>query len=159
MQYQVRPAVPADAPQVSQVILAALLASNAQDYPASVIERVQASFTPDAVRQLMQRRQMFVALVHGELRGTASLDGRAVRSVFVDPAYHGQGLGRQLMAAVEQAALDSGQTSLVVPSSVTAEGFYARLGFVRVRENYEGEELTLIMERALVTTETGPGLG
>ena len=65
MQYQVRPAVPADAPQVSQVILAALLASNAQDYPASVIERVQASFTPDAVRQLMQRRQMFVALVHG----------------------------------------------------------------------------------------------
>ena len=53
------------------------------------------------------------------------------------------------VAAVEQAALDSGLTSLVVPSSVTAEGFYARLGFVRVREHYEGEELTLIMERAL----------
>lgn len=149
MECQVRPALEADAARVSQVILAALLTSNAQDYPASVIERVQASFTTDSVRQLMQRRQMFVALVDGELLGTASLDGRVVRSVFVDPAYHGHGLGRQLMAAVEQAALDSGLTSLVVPSSVTAEGFYARLGFVRVREHYEGEELTLIMERAL----------
>jgi len=158
MKCQVRPALEADAPQVSQVILASLLTSNAQDYPASVIERVQASFTTDSVRQLMQHRQMFVALVDGELRGTASLDGRAVRSVFVDPAYHGRGLGRQLMAAVEQAALDSGQTSLVVPSSVTAEGFYARLGYVRVREHYEGEELTLIMERALVAAETGSGL-
>ncbi|MCL9653126.1 GNAT family N-acetyltransferase [Pseudomonas protegens] len=149
MECQVRPALEADAARVSQVILAALLTSNAQDYPAHVIERVQDSFTPDAVLQLMRRRQMFVALVDGELLGTASLDGRAVRSVFVDPAYHGHGLGRQLMAAVEQAALDSGLTSLVVPSSVTAEGFYARLGFVRVREHYEGEELTLIMERAL----------
>ncbi|BCT31291.1 GNAT family N-acetyltransferase [Pseudomonas protegens] len=149
MECQVRPALEADAARVSQVILAALLTSNAQDYPAHVIERVQDSFTPDAVLQLMRRRQMFVALVDGELLGTASLDGRAVRSVFVDPAYHGHGLGRQLMAAVEQAALDSGLTSLVVPSSVTAEGFYARLGFVRVREHYEGEELTLIMERGL----------
>ncbi|WP_025131454.1 GNAT family N-acetyltransferase [Pseudomonas sp. PH1b] len=157
MECQVRPAVAADAARVSQVILAALLTSNAQDYPASVIERVKASFTADAVRQLMQRRQMFVVLVGGELLGTASLDGRAVRSVFVDPAHHGHGLGRQLMAAVEQAALDSGLTSLVVPSSVTAEGFYARLGFVRVREHYEGEELTLIMERTLVAAATGPG--
>lgn len=149
MECQVRPALEADAARVSQVILAALLTSNAQDYPAHVIERVQDSFTPDAVLQLMRRRQMFVALVDGKLLGTASLDGRAVRSVFVDPAYHGHGLGRQLMAVVEQAALDSGLTSLVVPSSVTAEGFYARLGFVRVREHYEGEELTLIMERGL----------
>jgi len=149
MECQVRPALEADAARVSQVILAALLTSNAQDYPAHVIERVQDSFTPDAVLQLMRRRQMFVALVDGELLGTASLDGRAVRSVFVDPAYHGCGLGRQLMVAVEQAALQAGLTSLVVPSSVTAEGFYARLGFVRVREHYEGDELTLIMERAL----------
>ena len=149
MECQVRPALEADAARVSQVILAALLTSNAQDYPSHVIERVQDSFTPDAVLQLMRRRQMFVALVDGKLLGTASLDGRAVRSVFVDPAYHGHGLGRKLMAAVEQAALDSGLTSLVVPSSVTAEGFYARLGFVRVREHYEGEELTLIMERGL----------
>lgn len=149
MECQIRPALQADAAQISRVILAALLTSNAQDYPASVIERVQDSFTPDAVLQLMRRRQMFVALVDGKLLGTASLDGRAVRSVFVDPAYHGHGLGRQLMAAVEQAALQAGLASLVVPSSVTAEGFYARLGYVRVRKHYEGEELTLIMERAL----------
>ncbi|NBF02525.1 GNAT family N-acetyltransferase [Pseudomonas sp. Fl5BN2] len=149
MHCQVRPAEEADAVRVSQVILAALFTSNAKDYPPSVIERVKGSFTPDAIRLLMQRRQMFVALLGGRLLGTASLDGRAVRSVFVDPRHHGCGIGRQLMARVEQAARSAGVALLVVPSSVTAEGFYARLGFVRVREQYEDEELILIMERVL----------
>ncbi|MGC5703419.1 GNAT family N-acetyltransferase [Pseudomonas sp. NFXW11] len=145
----IRPAVEADASEVSRVILAALVTSNAQDYPASVIERVQASFTPNAVLHLMRQRQMFVATVDGVLVGTASLDGHAVRSVFVDPLHQGGGVGRQLLAAVEQAARQAGVIRLRVPSSVTAEGFYARLGYIRVGEHYQDQELTLIMERDL----------
>jgi hypothetical protein len=38
---------------------------------------------------------------------------------------------------------------LTVPSSVTAEPFYARLGFKAVRDSYFGDERTIIMERAL----------
>ncbi|AZC22483.1 MULTISPECIES: GNAT family N-acetyltransferase [Pseudomonas] len=149
MQCQVRKAEAADATRISQVILAALLTSNAQDYPASVIERVKASFTADGVLHLMQSRRMFVALVDGALLGTASLDGRAVRTMFVDPAWQGRGIGRCLMLALQQAARESGEQSLIVPASITAEGFYARLGFRTVREQLDGEERTLIMERPL----------
>jgi hypothetical protein len=38
---------------------------------------------------------------------------------------------------------------LTVPSSVTAEAFYARLGFKAVRDSYHGDERTIIMERPL----------
>jgi len=145
----IRLARDSDAPGVSRVILAALLSSNAQDYPPSVIARVQQSFTPEGVAELMKKRQMFVALIGGVPVGTASLDGRAVRSVFVDPQMHKRGIGRHLMWVVERAAREAGVTVLAVPSSLTAQAFYARLGYQVVREIDEGGERTIVMEREL----------
>ncbi|CAM3310532.1 hypothetical protein BZK31_04045 [Pseudomonas floridensis] len=86
--------------------------------------------------------------MHCHIR-TASLDGHAVRSVFVDPVWHGRGVGRHLMSRIERAARESGVSALVVPSSLTAQGFYITLGFITVREQLDGDERTLIMERAL----------
>ncbi|WP_292449493.1 GNAT family N-acetyltransferase [Mesorhizobium sp.] len=40
--------------------------------------------------------------------GTASLDGRTVRSVFVDPELQRRGIGKRLMAEVEDAAHGDG---------------------------------------------------
>jgi hypothetical protein len=34
-----------------------------------------------------------------------------------------------------------------VPLSITAEGFYRKLGFVFVREKFHGEERTIIIEK------------
>lgn len=53
------------------------------------------------------------------------------------------------MGEVGLAARKAGVTTLTVPSSVTAEAFYVRLGFKAVRDSYLGEERTIIMERAL----------
>ncbi|ANI16263.1 TPA: hypothetical protein SL686_000591 [Pseudomonas aeruginosa] len=82
-----RRASPEDAPAISAVILRSLRQSTAQDYPASVIERVARSFDVDAVRRLIARREVFVALEDGQAVSTASLDRAVVRSVFVDPAW------------------------------------------------------------------------
>ncbi|MCK9799079.1 GNAT family N-acetyltransferase [Pseudomonas sp. MAFF 302030] len=149
MPEQIRLALENDAPQISQVIVAALLTSNAQDYPPSVIERVQRSFTAEAILELMKRRRMFVATRAGKVIGTASLDGAAVRSVFVEPSLQRAGIGQRLMEAVQAAAQEAGVKVLRVPSSLTAEGFYRRLGFQVVGEQVEGEERTLIMQRTL----------
>lgn len=149
MPEQIRLALENDAPQISQVIVAALLTSNAQDYPPSVIERVQRSFTAEAILELMKRHRMFVATRAGRVIGTASLDGAAVRSVFVEPSLQRAGIGQRLMEAVQAAAQEAGVKVLRVPSSLTAEGFYRRLGFQVVGEQVEGEERTLIMQRTL----------
>jgi len=53
------------------------------------------------------------------------------------------------MAEVERVAREAGITALVVPSSVTAERFYAKLEFKAVRDSYHGDERTIIMERHL----------
>ncbi|MCV9937704.1 GNAT family N-acetyltransferase [Boseaceae bacterium BT-24-1] len=152
MTYIVRLARSDDAAEVSEVIVSALRETNAKDYSEAVIQRVEQSFPPEAVLDLMERRTMFVAMLKGRIVGTASLDGRVVRSVFVEPKSQGLGVGRLLMAQVEQAATEGGVEILAVPSSVTAEPFYTKLGFRAVRDSYHGEERTIVMERALINS-------
>lgn len=138
-----------DAGAVSQVIVSALRETNAKDYTPEIIARLEKSFSPAAVRELISKRKVFVAVIGQQIVGTASLDGKVIRSVFVAPNAQGRGIGRQLMAEVERAAREAGITALVVPSSVTAEQFYAKLGFKAVRDSYHGDERTIIMERHL----------
>lgn len=145
----IRRATDKDAEAVSRVIIAALRETNARDYTPDIIARVEQSFSPPAMLEFFRRRQVFVAVIGETLVGTASLDGDTVRSMFVDPAFQGHGVGRRLMSEVEQAARADGVATLTVPSSVTAEPFYARLGFRAIRDSYHGDERTIIMERPL----------
>ncbi|MBR0839493.1 GNAT family N-acetyltransferase [Bradyrhizobium liaoningense] len=149
MECTIRPAHEDDADDISAVILRALRETNAKDYTAEIIERVERSFSPDAVRQLIGTRTVFVAAFGSRLVGTASLDGSVVRTVFVAPDVQAQGIGKLLMAEIERTARERSIPSLTVPSSVTAEAFYARLGFEAVRDSYYGDERTIIMERSL----------
>lgn len=146
----IRPARDGDVGAVSQVILCALRETNAKDYTPETIARIEKSFSPAAVQELISKRKVFVAVLGQQIVGTASLDGKVIRSVFVAPNAQGRGIGRQLMAEVERDAREAGITALVVPSSVTAEQFYAKLGFKAVRDSYYGDERTIIMERHLV---------
>ncbi|RUW70600.1 GNAT family N-acetyltransferase, partial [Mesorhizobium sp. M1E.F.Ca.ET.063.01.1.1] len=63
------------------------------------------------------------------------------------PGFQRRGVGRRLMLEIEQTARANGVTVLTVPSSVTAEPFYSRLGFRPVRDSFHGDERTIIMER------------
>jgi GNAT superfamily N-acetyltransferase len=150
MDCMIRPARSDDVQGISRVVISALRETNAKDYPDAVIARVEQSFSPAAIVVLLERRDVFVAVEHDRIVGTASLDGRVVRTVFIEPRYQGRGIGRALMAEVERSAVENGVAVLAVPSSVTAERFYAKLGFRSVRDSYHGEERTIVMERLLL---------
>ncbi|WP_336619655.1 GNAT family N-acetyltransferase [Mesorhizobium sp. WSM4983] len=145
----IRRAGEGDAEAVSRVIVAALRKNNARDYGPEIIARVEQSFSPSAVLQLFKKRQVFVAVCGDKIVGTAGLDGTTVRSVFVDPEFQGRGVGSRLMLEIEEAARANGATVLTVPSSVTAERFYFRLGFRALRDCFHDDERTIIMERSL----------
>ena len=149
MNCTIRPALDEDAAEISAVILSALHVTNARDYSGEIIARVERSFSPHAVLQLIGKRTVFVATVGNRLVGTASLDGSVVRTVFVAPDVQARGIGKLLLAEIERTARERNIPSLTVPSSVTAEAFYARLGFEAVRDSYHGDERTIIMERSL----------
>ncbi|AHZ72988.1 acetyltransferase [Pseudomonas mandelii JR-1] len=151
MKPQIRPATAADASAISQVIIQSLRQSNALDYPPDIIEQVEKSFSTESIRTLLTQRQVFVAMIDSHIVATASLDRDVVRSVFVDPTQQGRGLGRQLMATIESIAAEAKIEVLRVPSSITAEAFYFKLGFRKVRDEFHGAERTIIMERRLTS--------
>ncbi|SFI87688.1 GNAT family N-acetyltransferase [Bradyrhizobium sp. cf659] len=149
MDCTIRPARDDDADDIGGVILRALRETNAKDYTDEIIERVERSFSPDAVRELIAKRTVFVATLDSRVVGTASLDGSVVRTVFVAPDVQARGIGKLLMAEIERTGRDRDISALTVPSSITAEAFYAKLGFNAVRDSYHGDERTIIMERWL----------
>ncbi|GIX09688.1 GNAT family N-acetyltransferase [Elioraea sp.] len=56
-------------------------------------------------------------------------DAAVVRAVFVDPAWHGRGVGATLVRAVEAAIAAAGRRRILVPAALNAVGFYERLGY------------------------------
>ncbi|MGV0761664.1 GNAT family N-acetyltransferase [Tistrella mobilis] len=145
----IRQAGTGDAEAISAVILRALQETNAADYTPEIISAVAAGFSPEAITRHMAGRRVLVAVYADDVVGTASLDGAVVRSVFVSPDFQRRGIGMALMAAIEAFARAMASPRLLVPSSVTAEGFYARLGFVALRDEWHGAERTIVMEKQL----------
>lgn len=81
--------------------------------------------------------------------------------IAVDPAAHGQGIGRGLMAVVESALRDAGPSvarTLVVETSSTAQyagtrAFYRRIGYdeeARIRQFYGPEDDKIVFWKSLV---------
>ncbi|QAY86913.1 GNAT family N-acetyltransferase [Pseudomonas arsenicoxydans] len=145
----IRNAMNADAPAISRMIIGTLRESNAQDYSSEIINQVEQSFSPQAILRLLTQRQVIVATLESHIVATASLDQDVVRSVFVEPAYQGNGIGRKLMTRIQSIATTEGLNLLRVPSSITAEGFYASLGFKKIRDVFHESERTIIMSKTL----------
>ncbi|MFG6203302.1 GNAT family N-acetyltransferase [Pseudomonas retamae] len=150
MDVQIRNASDSDAPAISKTIINALRESNARDYSSDIIDQVVQGFSVPAVLRMLTERQVLVATIDGHIVATASLQKNIIRSVFVDPQYHRRGIGRHLISTIESIALDAGLSLLNVPSSITAEGFYASLGFRKIRDEYYQSERTIIMAKMLM---------
>jgi len=146
---EIRPATTDDAAAICRVAIRTLRESNARDYSADVIARLAAGFSPQRIAALIAGRPFYVAIAHGTIVGTANLDGAAARAVFVDPDHQGEGIGASLMAAIEDLARERSVAMLSVQSSITAEGFYKKLGYVAVGEKVSGTERTIMMEKRL----------
>jgi GNAT superfamily N-acetyltransferase len=152
----IRPSVPADAKAISRVIVGALRETNAPDYGLEIIERLAGGFSPAHVADMLRDGDLLVAVMAGEIVGTARLQDATIRTVFVAPHAQGRGIGAALMGAIERTARNRGIGRLNLSSSVTAEGFYARLGFSALRDQYNGDERTIIMEKALEPSVVRP---
>jgi GNAT superfamily N-acetyltransferase len=146
---EIRLATASDAEAICRVAIRTLRQTNARDYSADVIARLVAGFSPQRIATFIARRPFYVAIAHGSIVGTANLDGAAARAVFVDPDHQGKGVGTSMMATVEDIARTRSVATLHVQSSITAEGFYRKLGYIPVSEKCHGSERTIMMEKRL----------
>ena len=146
---KIRLATANDAAAICRVAIRTLRETNARDYPAVVIARLVAGFTPQRIATFIASRPFYVAIAHDAIVGTANLDGAAARAVFVDPGHQGKGVGTSLMAVIEDLARARSVATLQVQSSITAEGFYRKLGYAAVGERFHDGERTIAMEKRL----------
>ena len=129
---------PRDADAVSALIRRTMRESNSRDYPLHRLQLLIDYFSPAKVCQLAQERVCLVAEAHGQLLGTAALEGAELATFFVLPEYQGQGIGTRLLAAIEAQARMLGLTHITADSSLTGAAFYARMGYLRTGAEREG---------------------
>ena len=136
---------------ISRLIIGTLRQSNAQDYGPAAIETMAEDFSANNIAAHLRERRVYVAASAGAILGTISLAPERIHSVFVDPSQQGRGIGVKMVRFVETLARREGQQRLALTSSLTAVGFYRKLG-------YEGAERRLRhgVETILVSKELLP---
>ena len=75
---------------------------------------------------------------NGKVVGTVGLEGDEVCALYVDPDVHGRRVGERLLQRIEDFALSCHVHLLHLSASLTAIGFYEKMGY-RSQEKEESE--------------------
>jgi N-acetylglutamate synthase-like GNAT family acetyltransferase len=140
---------------VSRMIAKTLMISNSADYPAEEISRLTAYMSPDHIREAASQRHFYVAEEDETVIGCASVgpfggrtDESGIFTVFVDPDHQKRGVGRDLIAALEKDEYFLRADRVEIAASITAVGFYQKLGYEPKNGNLvPDEELLIRMEK------------
>ena len=145
----IRPATAADVAAVSDLIRRTVRLSNAPDYGVAVAELIAADHGPDKVARRLAERDVFVCVEGARIVGTIGLGGDRLHSLFVEPGLQGKGIGARLVAHLEAHARAAGVVELRLASSITARGFYERLGYRLIRFDERADGSTFLMAKTL----------
>ncbi|MGX9696889.1 GNAT family N-acetyltransferase [Janthinobacterium lividum] len=136
MPITLRPALPDDIAALWALRTVAVRVSCATHYAPEQITVWTASPVPDTYAAMLAAGGGIVAMQGEIIAGYAMLDAdkQEVDAVFVDPAHAGLGIGKRLLAALEQLARGRGIARLHLSASLNAVPFYAAAGFTALRE-------------------------
>ena len=145
MSIQIRRARPDEAELLTALAHAAKRHWN---YPERWIEHWNADLTISP--EFIHHNDVYVALIDGVVGGCCALvvsDSLAeLEHMWIDPQQMGRGVGRALFEHTIQRATQLGFTELELSADPNAEGFYNRMGAVRigeVRADMDGEPRVL----------------
>lgn len=91
--------------------------------------------SPEGYHKGIKNGEMFIAEENGEIAGFGHAIPGQIAAVFVDPAFQGKGVGKLLLEHGLKLALQEKQP-VMVESSLNAENFYKRNGFIKIREDF-----------------------
>jgi putative acetyltransferase len=158
----VRPATPADAAPIAEVMRTAIRVLARATYPPRVLA-LWSSLPPlyHAWAMSAGGETYLVAERDGRIDGYAALHGREVTAVFVRPEAARQGVGRALLARVEDLAAANGERTLVVRSSRGAVPFYEAAGYAAVGPTwvplFDGVDLAAVRLRKRLEADAADG--
>mgnify|MGYP003624438872 CR=1 FL=1 len=144
-----RTATKADAVVLSRLIKRTIRTSNAKDYDQRSIDLLCALFEPEQVAQRIREELIFLCFLGADLVATVGLKGDYLRSLFVDPTHQEQGYGKVLVDKMEELARKNALPEIMLHSSVTAQHFYAALGYESLEFQMHDEGPFILMRKSL----------
>ena len=133
----VRPYQKEDVQDIINLAKRNLLEVNIKDYSKELMEKFASMYTEDYVKHLSANGHSYVVMLDGELAGCGTVmpfwgkeqDECVLLSIYVLPDYQGKGIGRYIMAALESDEYYKRSNRIEIPATITARGFYERLGY------------------------------
>lgn len=126
----------ADAQAVSALIAKTLRTVNIRDYSPEYIENDVAHLSPQHILERAAWTHFYVALEDDSVIGCGAIgpywgktDESSLFTVFVLPEYHGQGVGRRIIETLEADEYFLRAKRIEIPASITARGFYEKMGY------------------------------
>ena len=133
MNFQIRRATPDEAAALTELAHAA---KRHWGYPETWIAYWKSDLT--ITPQFIAGNEVFVATIDNEIAGCCALvvseSLAELEHMWINPQYMGNGAGRALFAHVRERAQARRFNALEITADPNAEGFYERMGAVRVSE-------------------------
>ena len=109
---------------------------NIKDYPKETMMELAQGYDAEKVRSINQYAHTYVACVGNKVVACGSIssyfgkeDESILLSIFVAPQLQGNGIGKQIMASLENDEYFARAKRVEIPSSITACEFYRKLGY------------------------------
>lgn len=132
-----RPFLPTDLPVLTAIFAASIAELTGDDYSEAQQEAwISAAEDEAEFGKRLAADLTLIATLQNSPVGFASLHGKDhIRMLYVHPSVAGQGVATMLVDALEKLAGGRGATSLTVDASDTAQGFFAKRGYVATQRN------------------------
>lgn len=151
----VRPAAPADAPEILALHVASIRAFGPEAYDETQVAAwADKDGGPDRYPIGDDGHYLVVAERDGSVAGYGHLvpSDHEVRAVYVRPEHAGEGVGSAILDRLEARARERDADEVTLWASLNAVGFYERRGYDSVRETavekeYDGRPVTLSVVR------------
>lgn len=135
---KIRKATKKDAIKICNIKKETFRKINSKDYPKEVVEEYVNRQSPSKILQNMKKGNYFVLINKNRLLGSIQLyDKNVIGSLYIKCSEIGKGYGRLLMDFIEDYARKKGIKKLVLYPTITAKGFYKKLGYKQSYKLYK----------------------
>ena len=134
--YKIRPFEKGDETAMAEMIAHTLRVSNRADYTPEYLEDIVNHYPPEFFTEHAEDSHFYVICDGDRIIGCGGITSCSggmtesfIFSVFVHPDYQGRGLGKMIMDALESDEFFRRASRTELSSSITAAGFYEKLGY------------------------------
>lgn len=152
--FTVRRFADSDAEAVRDIIHRGLREIDSKDYPAERIEEYCRYFTVEKIREQAQAAHTYVAVSGEQVLGTGTIapywgskSESILLTIYVLPEKIGRGVGTAIVRTLEADEFFARAKRIEIPASVTAVGFYRKMGYLPKNGTEPDEEGLVRMEK------------